>query len=204
MSTSLRLLALATLSALSLSMAHAEPVQGSRLPLANQFSAGAVQPAIDQGEIPDFNGTWLAWICPKGLKSSSGQCDNFVLELVQQQDRLCGAHIFATAGAREVDEGVPPSIRGVIENGIAHITLESSGANPPKTAIQLQGELSRVKEHLLWRRLDSPAGQLLPAKTTLVRSPHNSLMHPSFEQRLRAACAIVPLPSDEAPPKVRS
>ncbi len=151
----------------------------------------------------DFNGTWLAWICPEGLRSSSGKCDNFVLELIQDQDRICGAHVFSTAGAKEVDEGTPPSVKGVVENGIARITLESSGSNPPKTAIQLQGELSRVRAHLLWQRLDDRAGQLLPVETLMIRSP-NSLMHPDFEQRLRASCANLPLPSDAAPSRVRS
>lgn len=203
MLTSLRLLALATLSAFSFSLAGAETLQGIPLPLADQFSAGRVQPAIDQGEVPEFNGTWLAWLCPDGLRSSSGKCDNFVLELIQDQDRLCGAHVFATAGAREVDEGTPPSIRGVIENGIAKITLASNGSNPPKSATQLEAELSRVKAHLLWRRLDDAAGSLLPAKTLMIRSSDN-MLHPEFEQRLRAACAIVPLPPEAAPPRVRS
>lgn len=198
-----RLLALAILPVFSLSLTHADPLQGSRLPMADQFSATAVQPAVDRGDTANFNGTWLAWLCPDGLRSSSGKCDNLVLELIQHKDSICGAHVFSTAGAKEVDEGTPPSVKGVIENGIARITLESPGSNPPKTAIQVQAELSRVRGHLLWRLRDDSAGQLLPAKTMMIRSPH-SLMHPDFEQRLRTSCANLPLPPDAAAPKVRS
>lgn len=133
----------------------------------------------------NFNGVWVAWLCPTGAEIASGKCDNFVLELFQHQDRLCGTHVFATASARELDEGAAPSLTGTVQSDVATITIES---NRPSSPVRLQAELKLSNNRLHWRRLENPPGHLLPAKANLIRSRHGSLLTPFFEQKLRAIC----------------
>lgn len=135
----------------------------------------------------DFAGVWTGWQCPSGLQPQSGKCANFVLELHQKQERLCGSHMFATAGATQVDEGSAPSITGMIANGTASIIVESSGRKEP---VQAKAELSIVKGKLFWKRLENPGGAyLLPQSMHLNRSRHGTLFTPTFEQQLKAVCS---------------
>ncbi len=135
----------------------------------------------------DFSGAWVAWLCPAGVKRDSGKCSNFVLELHQKDDKLCGAHFFATAGAANIDEGAAPSLMGQIANGTASVTAISSRASPP---VRLRAEIKRVDGGLQWRRLDEPPGDyLLPLHTRLTKSKSRTLFAPIFAQQLDAACA---------------
>ena len=137
----------------------------------------------------DFNGAWTAWLCPSGSRYDPNKCSNFVLELFQKQDRLCGAHLFATAGARQLDEGTAPSLAGTIVDGIATVVVTSGRAAP---SIQVQVTLKIVKGVLQWQRLDKPAGDyLLPLSVQLTRSRHATLFSTVFEQKLKAACSTV-------------
>lgn len=138
----------------------------------------------------DFSGAWVAAICPAGAQRNSGRCSNFVLELHQKQDRLCGAHIFATAGAGQLDEGGAPSLIGTVAaDGIATVTVESSRAAPP---IKMRVELKMARGLLQWKRLDDPEGDyLLPLATQLTKSRHDTLFSPLFGQRLKAVCSAM-------------
>lgn len=155
----------------------------------------------------DFSGVWTGWQCPAGQAPQSGRCANLVLELHQKQDRLCGAHIYATAGATQIDEGNAPSITGTVgANGIASVIVESNGLRNP---VQAAVELSVAKGNLLWKRLDEPGGTyLMPQSMQLTRSKHGTLFTPTFEQQLRAVCSSVnlrqapaqPMPAPKLPP----
>lgn len=158
----------------------------------------------------EFSGVWTGWQCPSGQSPQSGKCANLVLELHQRQDRICGAHIFATAGATQIDEGNAPSITGTVSaNRVASVVVESNGLRNP---VQANVELSLEKDKLQWKRLDSPGGQyLLPQSMQLVRSKHGTLFTPTFEQQLKAVCSTVnfapaqtaPLPVSPAQPALR-
>lgn len=135
----------------------------------------------------DFSGAWVAWLCPSGVQQDSGKCSNFVLELHQQGDKICGAHFFATAGAAEIDEGAAPSVIGDIVNGTATMAVISSRASPP---VRVPAKLKKANGKLQWARLEDPPGDyLLPRSTTLVRSKKKTLFAPLFEQQLKAACS---------------
>lgn len=134
----------------------------------------------------DFSGAWTGWQCPAGVTSQSGKCANFVLEIFQKENQICGSHVYATAGAQQIDEGGAPSISGTVTDGVASVMVESGKAPP----IQIQAELSLSGGKLRWKRLDSPEGNyLLPLSAQLTRSKHGTLLHPFFEQRLKAVCA---------------
>lgn len=159
----------------------------------------------------DFSGVWTGWQCPSGQSPQSGKCANLVLELHQRQDRVCGSHIFATAGATHIDEGNAPSITGAVgANAIASVVVESNGLRNP---VQANVELSLVKGALQWKRLDEPGGQyLLPQSMQLTRSKHGTLFTPTFEQQLKAVCSTVnfrpatqpaPMPASPSQPPIR-
>lgn len=141
------------------------------------------------GNDTDFSGAWVAWLCPSGAQRDSGQCSNFVLELFQKNDKLCGAHMFATAGAARMDEGAAPSITGDIENGAATIVAISSRALPP---VHVRVEMKKLNGALQWQRLESPPGDyLLPLSTSLTKARSKTLFAPVFAQELKAACSSV-------------
>jgi hypothetical protein len=167
------------------------PLPSLAVPLAALLLSPFAVLAAGEAE-GDFNGAWVAWQCPSGIATESGRCDNFVLEVFQSRGRLCGAHIYATAGAGKIDEGAPPSLSGSVQNGIANIVLQSGRGSPLEPPIRMQAELKLAKNRLQWRRLDNPPGDhLLPQSATLSRSRHGSLLNPFFEQRLRAVCAQI-------------
>lgn len=151
----------------------------------------------------DFNGAWTAWLCPSGGRYDPNTCSNFVLELFQKQGRLCGAHLFATAGAGRLDEGAAPSVDGTIANGSATVVVVSGRGTSP---VRVPVSLKIVNGVLQWRRLESPAGDyLLPLSTQLTRSRHATLFSAVFEQKLKAACSTVSsvAAESETPPAPR-
>ncbi len=142
--------------------------------------------AADEGQ---FSGAWVAWICPAGTQYDPVKCANLVLELQQKHDRLCGAHVFATAGARQLDEGPSPSLTGIVSNGTAIVSVESGRASPP---LKVKVEIKLARGGLQWRRLENPEGDyLLPLSAHLSKSKHGSLLHPVLGQRLEASCAAI-------------
>jgi hypothetical protein len=144
--------------------------------------------ALTAGE-DQFNGAWIAWLCPAGVQNDPVKCSTLVLELHQKQDRICGAHVFATAGATQLDEGPAPSIAGSVFNGIAIVSVESGRVTPP---LKVQVEVKAMRGGLQWRRLDNPEGDyLLPLSARLSKSRHGSLFHPVFGQKLGAGCAAI-------------
>jgi hypothetical protein len=136
-----------------------------------------------------FDGAWVAWICPSGVERSSGQCANFVLELMEKDGKLCGAHMFATAGAARIDEGAAPSLIADVLNGsAAGIVISSLTASP----IRMRVELTMDNGVLSWKRLESPPGDyLLPRNARLTKAKSRTLLAPVYEQELRAACSYV-------------
>lgn len=134
----------------------------------------------------DFSGAWVAWLCPEGVQRESGQCSNFVLELHQQQDKLCGAHFYATPGAARVDEGAAPSVTGDVANGTASVVVISGRSAPP---VRVRVEMKKVNGMLQWQRIDSPRGDyLMPLSTRMSKSKSKTLFAPVFEHELKAAC----------------
>lgn len=137
--------------------------------------------------VDDFSGAWVAWICPSGVQRDSGKCSNFVLELHQKGDQLCGAHFFSTAGAERIDEGMAPSVLGEISNDVATVVAMSTRAAPP---VKVRVEMKKSNGLLHWIRLENPSGDyLLPQSTRMSKSRSKTLFAPVFEQELKAACA---------------
>ncbi|OWW21074.1 hypothetical protein [Noviherbaspirillum denitrificans] len=137
--------------------------------------------------VEDFSGAWVGWICPSGVQRDSGKCSNFVLELHQKDDQLCGAHMFATAGAERLDEGMAPSVLGEIANDVATVVAMSTRVNPP---VKVRVELKKSNGMLHWIRMEHPPGDyLLPKSTHMSRSKSKTLFAPVFEQELKAACS---------------
>ncbi len=136
-----------------------------------------------------FNGAWVAWICPEGVARDSGKCSNFVLELHQQGDQLCGAHFFATSGAARIDEGAAPSITGRIADDTATLIAISTRAARP---VRVRAAMKKTGGMLHWQRLDNPPGDyLLPLSANLGKAKKRTLFAPLFEQELKAACSSV-------------
>lgn len=137
----------------------------------------------------DFSGVWVAWLCPAEVKRESGQCANFVLELLQQEDKVCGAHLFASAGAAQLDEGAAPSVVGDVAGGSAAVVAVSGRAASP---LRVPAELKMQGGALRWRRLENPPGDhLLPAAATLAKAKSKTLFAPLFAHQLKSACSLV-------------
>jgi hypothetical protein len=163
--------------------------QAAILPAGLLWLLLAPSPSFAVGD-NDFSGTWTAWVCPKGEASgppNPARCSSFVLSLYQKENKLCGSHLFATAGATQLDEGGAPSLVASIENGAAHGTIESRRGAAP---VQLHFDLKVSDNVLTWQRLDSPEGEyMLPRSARLRRSVKGNLFGPVFVQRLSAVCA---------------
>lgn len=147
----------------------------------------------------DFSGAWVAWICPSGVQRDSGKCSNFVLELHQKDDQLCGAHFFSTAGAERIDEGMAPSVLGEIANDVATVVAMSTRTTPP---VKVRVEMKKSGGMLHWIRMEHPPGDyLLPKATRMSKSKSKTLFAPVFEQELKAACASAFVMAAEAAAK---
>jgi hypothetical protein len=140
---------------------------------------------IAHAQTPDFGGAWVAWLCPSGVQRESGKCANFVLELHQQGGKVCGAHLYSSAGAAEIDEGAAPSVIGDIGGEMANVVIVSGRTR----AIRVRAELKIVDGVLHWQRLQNPSGDyLLPMQTRLSKARSKTLFAPVFEHELKAAC----------------
>ncbi|NEX63482.1 hypothetical protein [Noviherbaspirillum galbum] len=148
----------------------------------------------------DFTGVWTAAVCPGGTKYAPGKCSQFVLELFQKQDRLCGSHTFATASATMVDEAASgPSILGSIADDTANVSLVSSRARPDAP---VSGQLKMTGGGLQWKRTDKPGrDDLLPATASFTRSRYKTLFSPVYAQQLSAACNLANT-QQSAPPAI--
>lgn len=163
----------------------------------------------------NFAGVWTAAVCPRGVAAAPGQCSQFVLELYQKQGKLCGAHVFATAGAGMVDEAANPSTPSVsgevsdtgeggdtgnASNGSDHKATVYVASSRSKAPRGVEAELKLSRGMLLWKRLDKPGrDELLPLAAQFTRSRHKTLMAPMFAQQLAAACSLVAIPGEPAP-----
>jgi len=144
-----------------------------------------------------FAGVWTAAVCPQGLKAEAGKCSQFVLELFEKKNKLCGSHLFATPSASLMDEGATPSVSGNVEDEAAVVSVLSSRSKVPGG---VQAELKLSRGMLLWKRLDKPGrDELLPATAQFTRSRHKTLMAPVFAQQLAAACSQVDIPPSPHP-----
>ena len=142
-----------------------------------------------------FAGVWTADVCAKGVKAEPGKCSQFVLELFQRQNKLCGSHLFATPSASLMDEGAIPSVSGNIADETAAVAVTSSHSKAPGG---VQAELKLSHGTLLWKRLDkAERDELLPVTAQFTRSRHKTLMAPVYAQQLAAACSQVDIPPQE-------
>ncbi len=134
----------------------------------------------------EFSGSWVGWVCPQPGPTNAARCASFSLRLLQKGDRVCGSHLFATAGARQMDEGGMPSLAANVQTDKATGTVESVRASP---SVRIAVTLSEVNGGLLWQRLSNPSGDyLLPDELHLTRTRQVGLS-PLSEQRLSAACS---------------
>lgn len=149
----------------------------------------------------DWNGSWIGYVCPAGVASNPARCASFFLRLHSRNAKICGSHVYATAGAREMDEGSTPSLLARLEGKNANGTIESARTTPPTS---LPVVLHLENEELRWQRNANPAGDyLLPRNVSMTRSRQGSMLSPMFEQRLASSCAAhLDMPPDKpaAPP----
>lgn len=147
-----------------------------------------------------FSGVWTASVCSRGVAAEPGKCSQFVLELFQKQNKLCGSHLFATPSASLMDEGAIPSVSGDVADATAAVSLVSNRSKAPGG---VQAELKLSRGMLLWKRLDKPGrDELLPVTAQFSRSRHKTLMAPVYAQQLAAACSQVDIsPSAEPQPE---
>ena len=139
--------------------------------------------ALAEAGAGDLGGVWTGWQCPAGVRLDPGKCANFVLELFQKDGKLCGTHVYATAGASQMDEGGEmPSLIGEVADGAAAVTVQS-GRSPAR----IRAELKLANGRLQWRRLEGEGDFLLPPAMQLTRSRHKSLRTPVLERQLRTA-----------------
>lgn len=159
--------------------------------------AGITRPAAAQ----DMAGSWIGWVCPTPGPADASRCASFSLRLYQKQGRLCGSHVFATAGARQMDEGGAPSVLASIEGQAAQGTVDSVRTSPP---VRIPVTLTLSGGELRWQRLANPEGDyLLPMSASLQRVRQGGLLSPVFEQRLSSACSAfleLPAASDKPAP----
>ncbi|MDO9216602.1 MAG: hypothetical protein Q7U14_04975 [Lacisediminimonas sp.] len=151
------------------------------------------QAAIAAGE--SLSGSWVGWICPQPGPANAARCSSFSLHLLQKGRRLCGSHLYATAGARQLDEGGMPSLLAILEDGKATGTVESVRKSP---SVRIAVTLLLADGELQWQRLANPAGDyLLPDTLRMTRSRQGGLSQRS-EQHLSAACsAHLDMPTDK-------
>jgi hypothetical protein len=95
----------------------------------------------------NFEGTWVIYIGPKSQRET--ECPRAVLTLLQERDRLCGNFTFATPTCSRVDEGDPPSVKGIVVDSTA-VLVVTSGRNG---AIVL-GKATRKGDTLHWTTLE--------------------------------------------------
>jgi hypothetical protein len=152
----------------------------------------------------DWNGSWTGYACPKGVATDPARCSSFFLRLHSRNAKVCGSHVFATAGAKQMDEGGTPSVLAQLEGNTASGKVESLRTSPP-TSIVVTLHLDNGE--LRWQRNDNPAGDyLLPRNLVLTRSRQGSMLSAMFEQRLSASCsAHLDMPTDKpaAPANIR-
>jgi hypothetical protein len=142
-----------------------------------------------------LSGTWVGWICPQADQANAVRCSSFSLHLLQKGLRLCGSHLYATAGARQIDEGGLPSLLAALEGDKATGTVESGRSS---LTVRIAVTLSLADGALQWQRLANPAGDyLLPDTLRMTRSRQSGL-RPRSEQQLSAACsAHFDMPTDK-------
>lgn len=73
----------------------------------------------------DFSGQWHVSLCDKNI---SEQCGGFTAYLVQDGEKICGDHYFATPGLGRLNEGSPRSVIGTVDDDAANLFV-TSGRN---------------------------------------------------------------------------
>jgi hypothetical protein len=147
----------------------------------------------------DWDGAWTGYVCPPGSAVNPARCASLYLRLYSRNARVCGSHVFATAGAKEMDEGGTPSIVASVEHKLARGTVQSTRASPALSiplSMQLDGQALR------WQLGGNPDGDyLLPRNLALTRSKQGGMLSPMFEQRLSASCAAyLDMPANNSGP----
>lgn len=135
----------------------------------------------------DWNGAWTGYVCPEGSAVNPARCASLFLRLYSRNAKVCGSHVFATAGAKEMDEGATPSIMATLDGTSAKGTVQSTRASPPLSiplSMQLQNSALR------WQLGGSAEGDyLLPRNLSLTHARQGGMLSALFEQRLSASCA---------------
>ncbi len=135
----------------------------------------------------DWDGAWTGYVCPQGSAVNPARCASLYLRLYSRNARVCGSHVFASAGAREMDEGGTPSIIASVQDKLARGTVQSIRATP---ALSIQLSMQLEDQALRWQLGGNPDGDyLLPRSLALTRSKQGGMLSPMFEQRLAASCA---------------
>lgn len=73
-----------------------------------------------------LTGAWGVKWCDKDPQHA---CGGFYLYLVQQGNRICGDHFYATLNVGRLNEGGPKSIIGVVSGTKAKVTIRSGRNN---------------------------------------------------------------------------
>ena len=125
--------------------------------------------SVSSGAVPDFSGEWEIALCYNGKDQPCGSAH---FSLLQYGTRICGDHMFYTAGAGRMNEGNPGSVRGTVEGDTA-VLLVRSGRN----GALVRGKATRVGNDLRWKTLEKlepgePVGDgLILSEGILKREP---------------------------------
>lgn len=95
----------------------------------------------------NFEGTWVIDIRPKSQRNA--ECGHAYFTLLQEGDRLCGDHTFATPNCGRLNEGFPGSVKGVIVGSTA-VLIVTSGRN----GAIVMGKATRKGSTLHWTTLE--------------------------------------------------
>lgn len=147
----------------------------------------------------DWSGAWIGYACPQGTAANPARCASLYVRLYSRNAKLCGSHVFATAGAREMDEGGTPSVVAALDGKLAQGTVQSTRSAP---AVTLGLTLQLNNGEMLWQRDPKPEGNyLLPRSLKLTRSKEGGMLSPMFEQRLASSCtAYLDVPPEKGGP----
>lgn len=95
------------------------------------------------GAQSNFNGVWEIRWCGN---VSSHECGGFFLYLVQNGNRICGDHFFATVNVGRLNEGGSRSVVGTIAGNIAQVKIKSGRDNSI-----FRAQIRHLENKLDWR-----------------------------------------------------
>ena len=100
------------------------------------------------GRAITFDGSWAVSWCDR--KRPERECGAFRLQLIQDDDRLCGSFFGARPGLSQIDEGEPRAVKGQVVGSSAVLTVRSG-----RSGVIYLVRLSQQNGRLHWKVVDT-------------------------------------------------